>query len=120
MFGTSDLPPRDAWLSNSFKSGNHTALVVKDGNFNRIDPAAAFSKSFAPTMFIHGTADTVTPTRISEKAYEQLTALGVKTKILRVEGADHMFDMFYSSSEDDGFQKYVLPGLRFLASEAGL
>lgn len=96
------------------------ALVVKDGNFDRIDPASAFSKSFPPTMFIHGTADNVTPCRISEEAYEKLTSFGVKTQIIRVEGADHMFDMLYSSSEDDGFQKYVLPGFAFLAAEVGL
>jgi acetyl esterase/lipase len=96
------------------------ALVVKDGNFNRIDPASAFSKSFPPTMFIHGTADTVTPTRISDMAYEKLAALEVKTEIIRVEGADHMFDLLYSSPEDDGFQKYVLPGFAFLAAEVGL
>lgn len=71
-------------------------------------------------MFIHGTADTVTPSRISEKAYEKLTTLGVKTEIIRVEGADHMFDMFSGSPEDDGFQKYVLPGFAFLAAEVEL
>jgi acetyl esterase/lipase len=120
VFDTLDLPPRDAWLSNSFKTGNHMKLLVKDGNFNRIDPASVFSKTFPPTMFIHGTADTVTPTRISEKAYETLTALGVKTELILVEGADHMFDMLFCNPEDDGFKKYVLPGLVFLAAEAGL
>lgn len=95
-------------------------LVVQDSDFGRVDPASAFSITFPPTMFIHGTADTITPIRISEKAHEKLTALGVNTKLLRVEGADHMFDMLYSTPEDEGFRKYVLPGLEFLAAEVGL
>ncbi|KAH8696123.1 Alpha/Beta hydrolase protein [Talaromyces proteolyticus] len=120
VFGTPDLPPRDAWLSNAFKSGRHLELVVKDGDFDRVDPKSRFSGTFPPAMFIHGTDDTVTPLSISERAYEELKGLGVKTQILRIQGADHMFDMLYTSPEEDYFKKNVSQGLEFLAREAGL
>jgi acetyl esterase/lipase len=119
VLDTAEVPPRDAWLSNAFKSGKHLQLVTKDGDFERIDPSKHFSAQFPPTMFIHGNADTVTPVRISERAHQELAVLGVETEILRVEGADHMFDLFIGS-DDDGFKRNVAPGLAFLSGKVGL
>ncbi|THC97861.1 hypothetical protein EYZ11_002661 [Aspergillus tanneri] len=118
--GQGDIPPRDAWLSNGFKSGKHLSLVTKDGDYTRIDGASGFSPVFPPTMFIHGDSDTVTPARISQRAHEELKSLGVKTELLLVPGKDHMFDMFYGNEEDDEYREYVYPGFEFLANRVGL
>lgn len=117
--GGSEISPRDAWLSNAFKSGQHLSLVTKDGNYDRIDPSKGFSANFPPTMFIHGTADTVTPFRLSERAHEELKRLGVESHLLPVVNENHMFDMLLSE-RDDAYQTYVMPGLKFLATKAGL
>jgi len=116
---TEETTARDAWLSNAFKSGKHLSLVTKDGKFDRIDGSKGFSATFPPTMFIHGTADTVTPSRISERAHEELRRLGVESHLLLVEGGNHMFDMF-CSEEEEIYQNYVMRGFKFLADKAGL
>lgn len=85
----------------------------------QIDPSKVFSASFPPTMFIHGTADTVTPFRFSERAHEELKRLGVEGHLLPVVNENHRFDIFLIE-RDDAYQNYVMPGLKFLAAKAGL
>lgn len=116
---TGNVSPRDAWLSNAFKSGQHLSLVTKDGDYDRIDPSKVFSARFPPSMFIHGTADTVTPFRLSEQAHEELKSLGVESHLLPVVNENHMFDIPLSEG-DDLYQDYVLQGLKFLATKAGI
>ncbi|KAJ5403298.1 hypothetical protein N7509_003169 [Penicillium cosmopolitanum] len=71
-------------------------------------------------MFIHGTEDTVTPSRISERAQQELSRLGAESHIILVEGANHMFDMFLTDPEDEAYRNYVLRGFQFLAAKTGL
>lgn len=69
-------------------------------------------------MFIHGTADTVTPLRFSEQVHEELKSLGVES-YFPVVNENHVFDISLSES-DDTYQNYVMRELGFLATKAGL
>ena len=55
-------------------------------------PAKYIGKSFAPTIFIHGTADTTVPTSSSIDFYTKLNAAGVPTTLTLIQGAAHAFD----------------------------
>ncbi|KAJ3031792.1 hypothetical protein HDV00_008122 [Rhizophlyctis rosea] len=48
-----------------------------------------YTKSFPPTVLVHGTADDVVLPAESEKTYNQLKALGVTTQYLTLAGAGH-------------------------------
>jgi len=55
-------------------------------------PAKYIAKTFAPTIFIHGTADTTVPLSSSLDFFNKLTAAGVPTSITTIQGAAHAFD----------------------------
>jgi acetyl esterase/lipase len=55
-------------------------------------PAKYISKTFAPTIFIHGTADTTVPLTSSLDFFNKLTAAGVPTGLTAIQGAAHAFD----------------------------
>ncbi len=56
------------------------------------NPAKYISKTFAPTIFIHGTADTTVPLTSSLDFFGKLTAAGAPTSITTIQGAAHAFD----------------------------
>jgi acetyl esterase/lipase len=55
-------------------------------------PAKYIGKSFAPTIFIHGTADTTVPMSSSIDFFTKLNAAGVPTSLTLIQGAAHAFD----------------------------
>jgi acetyl esterase/lipase len=55
-------------------------------------PTKYIGKSFAPTIFIHGTADTTVPTQSSIDFYTKLNAAGVPAALTLIQGAAHAFD----------------------------
>jgi acetyl esterase/lipase len=55
-------------------------------------PAKYIGKTFAPTIFIHGTADTTVPLSSSIDFFTKLNAVGVPTSITTIQGAAHAFD----------------------------
>jgi acetyl esterase/lipase len=55
-------------------------------------PTTYISKSFAPTIFVHGTADATVPAQSSVDFYTKLHALGVPTALTLIQGANHAFD----------------------------
>jgi acetyl esterase/lipase len=55
-------------------------------------PAKYIGKSFAPTIFIHGTADTTVPLSSSIDFFTRLNAAGVPASITTIQGAAHAFD----------------------------
>jgi acetyl esterase/lipase len=55
-------------------------------------PAKYIGKNFAPTIFIHGTADTTVPTASSIDFYTKLNAVGVPSALTLIQGAAHAFD----------------------------
>src|SRR6185436_17035444 len=55
-------------------------------------PAKYIGKNFAPTIFIHGTADTTVAVSSSLDFFNKLTAAGVPTSITTIQGAAHAFD----------------------------
>jgi pimeloyl-ACP methyl ester carboxylesterase len=107
--------PRNAWLFAHLKKGTHLQNIVQDGNYDRVDPVAVFSKSFPPTMFIHGDADTMVPTSLSSRAHSQLQALGVDSKLVLVPNASHGFEIGLAAEEPD--YQYVAQGIHFLKQQ---
>ena len=61
-------------------------------NIAAASPTSYISKSFAPTIFIHGTNDGTVPAQSSIDFYTKLHALGVPSALTLIQGADHAFD----------------------------
>src|SRR5262249_7974310 len=55
-------------------------------------PTKYIGKSFAPTIFIHGTADTTVPMSSSIDFFSKLQEVGVPTALTLIQGAAHAFD----------------------------
>jgi acetyl esterase/lipase len=55
-------------------------------------PTTYIGKSFAPTIFIHGTADTTVPMSTSIDFVNKLHAAGVPAALTLIQGAAHAFD----------------------------
>ena len=55
-------------------------------------PTSYITKTFAPTIFIHGTNDGTVPVESSIDFFTKLKALGVPTTMTLIQGADHAFD----------------------------
>jgi acetyl esterase/lipase len=55
-------------------------------------PATYIAKTFAPTIFIHGTADTTVPMSSSIDFFNKLQEAGVPTAMTLIQGANHAFD----------------------------
>src|SRR6516165_6587393 len=55
-------------------------------------PTKYIGKTFAPTIFIHGTADTTVPLSSSIDFFTKLNAAGVPTSITTIQGAAHAFN----------------------------
>lgn len=67
--------------------------VFSDGNFTRVDPAYFSSKKLSPpTLFIHGTADTLLDPKFSQRANAKLKKNRVDTVLVLVESTGHGFD----------------------------
>jgi acetyl esterase/lipase len=61
-------------------------------NIRAASPTTYISASHAPTIFIHGTADTTVPLSSSIDYFNQLNELGVPTGLTAIQGAAHAFD----------------------------
>src|SRR5688572_21307995 len=61
-------------------------------NIAAASPTSYITKSFAPTIFIHGTNDGTVPAQSSIDFYTKLHALGVPAALTLIQGADHAFD----------------------------
>ena len=70
-----------------FAEGEATA-----DNLAAASPTSYISANFAPTIFIHGTADGTVPVSSSIDFFNQLHELGVPTAMTLIQGADHAFD----------------------------
>jgi acetyl esterase/lipase len=55
-------------------------------------PTTYIGKTFAPTIFIHGTADTTVPMSSSIDFFSKLNEAGVPTAMTLIQGAAHAFD----------------------------
>ena len=61
-------------------------------NIAAASPTSYISKSFAPTIFVHGTNDGTVPVQSSIDFFTKLHALGVPSTLTLIHGADHAFD----------------------------
>jgi acetyl esterase/lipase len=61
-------------------------------NIAAASPTSYITKSFAPTIFIHGTNDGTVPVQSSIDFFTKLHALGVPSALTLIQGADHAFD----------------------------
>jgi acetyl esterase/lipase len=55
-------------------------------------PTSYIGSSFAPTIFVHGTADVTVPLASSIDFFNKLNAAGVPTALTAIQGAAHAFD----------------------------
>jgi acetyl esterase/lipase len=61
-------------------------------NIAAASPTSYIGAGFAPTIFIHGTADTTVPLGSSVDFFNKLLAAGVPTALTAIQGAAHAFD----------------------------
>ncbi|MBN1238239.1 MAG: alpha/beta hydrolase [Gammaproteobacteria bacterium] len=61
-------------------------------NIAAASPTSYISENFAPTIFIHGTADNTIPVSSSIEFFNRLHDLGVPAALTLIQGADHAFD----------------------------
>ena len=61
-------------------------------NIAAASPTSYITKTFAPTIFIHGTNDTTVPAQSSIDFFTKLHALGVPSALTLIQGAQHAFD----------------------------
>jgi acetyl esterase/lipase len=61
-------------------------------NIAAASPTTYIGASFAPTIFVHGTADMTVPLASSIDFFNKLNAAGVATALTAIQGADHAFD----------------------------
>jgi acetyl esterase/lipase len=61
-------------------------------NIAAASPTSYIGASFAPTIFIHGTADVTVPLASSIDFFNKLNAAGVPTALTAIQGAAHAFD----------------------------
>jgi acetyl esterase/lipase len=78
--------PAGNLFPNNLSAEDRTKMV------EAASPTKYIGKSFAPTIFIHGTADTTVPTQSSIDFYTKLNAAGVPTALTLIQGAAHAFD----------------------------
>lgn len=91
-------------------------MIVKDDDFERVDPTPLFKPGFPPTFFLHGDADVMVLTEFSQRAYEDLTKQRVEAEIALLPGKSHGFDVGISQ-EDEEWPK-VREGLDFIIRHA--
>ena len=61
-------------------------------NIAAASPTSYIGASFAPTIFVHGTADTTVPLASSIDFFNKLNAAGVPAALTAIQGAAHAFD----------------------------
>jgi acetyl esterase/lipase len=61
-------------------------------NIAAASPTSYIGASFAPTIFVHGTADQTIPIASSIDFFNKLLAAGVPTALTAIQGAYHAFD----------------------------
>lgn len=62
-------------------------------NIAAASPTSYINSSFAPTIFIHGTADVTVPLSSSIDFFNALNTVGVPTALTAIQGAAHAFDV---------------------------
>lgn len=62
-------------------------------NVAAASPTTYIGPAFAPTIFIHGTADMTVPLASSIDFFGKLDAAGVPSALTAIQGADHAFDV---------------------------
>jgi acetyl esterase/lipase len=62
-------------------------------NIAAASPTSYISPSFAPTIFVHGTADVTVPLASSLEFFNKLLAANVPTALTAIQGAAHAFDV---------------------------
>lgn len=82
---------------------------IKDRNklvqFNPIDNITI---DYPPTLFLHGDQDTDVPYEQSVIMYNKLKKIGIETKLITIEGADHVFDQNFQDPRVQNAFKIVI------------
>jgi len=77
----------------------------------KYNPINNISEDYPPTLFLHGDQDTDVPYEQSVILYEKLKEKGVYSKLITIEGADHVFDHNFN---DPAIQRAFMNVVDFL------
>src|SRR5262245_7936931 len=84
------FPPTD--LSRWENRRAFPATALTEAEAMQYSPIRFVSATAAPTLIVHGDADTVVPMVEGETMYASLSKAGVPASFIRIEGAGHGFD----------------------------
>ncbi|RSH93406.1 hypothetical protein EHS25_007762 [Saitozyma podzolica] len=71
-------------------------------------------KTYPPTFFLHGTADSAVPVEQSYRFAEKLKRLGVPTGEAYCPDGEHCFENKIERPEDEGWNEYIVPCMEFV------
>ncbi|WP_433944939.1 alpha/beta hydrolase fold domain-containing protein [Paenibacillus sp. SN-8-1] len=83
------------WIQEVTKMDPH---LDKD-KIKRYNPIDNITKEFPPALFLHGNQDTDVPYEQSVIMHEKLKSEGIYSKLITIEGADHVFDQNFNDGE---------------------
>ena len=83
------FPPTD--LSRWANSRAFPATALADAEAAQYSPIRFVSPAAAPSLIVHGDADTLVPMAEGETMYAALSKAGVPASFVRIEGAEHAF-----------------------------
>lgn len=83
------MMPEGSWQKQVLEA------LCPDGDFARAAPLTHVTSDDAPTLLIHGTADTTVPPEQSDLMADELASAKVDYKLLKIEGAGHSFGSRY-------------------------
>jgi acetyl esterase/lipase len=99
-------------LSRWANSRTFPATALAEVEAAQYSPIRFVSPAAAPSLIVHGDADTVVPTVEGETMYAALAKAGVPASFVRLEGAGHAFsDADFTRASPDmvrWFQRYLL------------
>jgi acetyl esterase/lipase len=88
------FPPTDLsrWRTQLIRQGAVPAMRLTDAEAAEYSPIRFVSPGAAPSLIVHGDADTTVPMVEGETMHAALTKAGVPASFIRIEGAGHRFE----------------------------
>jgi acetyl esterase/lipase len=75
---------------------------LRPNDFAQYNPESLITRSYPPTLLLHGDHDTDVPVLMSERIADSLKRHGVDYRFLRMKGFNHLFDVYPDALPPEG------------------
>lgn len=97
-------------VASSFIGAPYTFVSPRvDALYREASPVSHVSKGDAPMLLVHGDADSQVPYQQSETLRDKLRSAGVKTRLIRIVGGEHLNTGHGFTSPDGNTPDYLAP-----------